>query len=84
MDGSYPPGVEGWMIDKYEGVDPVEPPRTCENCTFYEERTCGYICGLAEAEYSAEELEAMTDEEYMQKFGKQPDGYCYDHEFWED
>lgn len=32
MDGSYPPGVEGWMIDQYEGVDPVEPPRTCENC----------------------------------------------------
>lgn len=65
-------------------IDPWEPPRNCENCMFYEERTCGYICGVLEAEFSSEELEAMSDEEYMQKFGKKPDDYCNDHEFWED
>lgn len=65
-------------------IDPVEPPRNCENCMFYEERTCGYICGVLEAEFSSEELEAMSNEEYMQKFGKKPDDYCNDHEFWED
>ena len=85
MDGSYPPGVSGWMIDDYfDGIDPVEPPRSCENCTYYEERTCGHICGMLEAEHSREELEAMSDEEYMQKFGKDPDDCCEDHEFWED
>lgn len=85
MDGSYPPGVSGWMIDAYfDSIDPEEPPRMCENCTFYEERTCGHICSILEAEYSAEDLEAMSDEEYMEKFGKEPDDFCEDHEFWED
>lgn len=85
FDGSYPPGVSGWMIDAYfDSIDPEEPPRMCENCTFYEERTCGYICSILEAEYSADDLEAMSDEEYMEKFGKEPDDVCEDHEFWED
>ena len=82
FDGAYPPGVEGWMIDQYFGDG--EPDRYCENCMYYEERTCGYICGVMEAEYTAEELEAMSDEEYMAKFGKEPDDYCNEHEFWED
>ena len=79
MDGSYPPGVYGWMLDDLD-----EPPRSCENCMYYEEMTCGYICGVLEAEYTTEELESMSDEEYMAKFGKDPDDYCNDHEFWED
>ena len=86
FDGAYPPGVTGKMIDDF--FDPVEPPRNCENCSFYDLHTCGGICGILEAEYEAEhskeELEAMSDEEYMQKFGKKPDDYCNDHEFWED
>ena len=81
FDGAYPPGVEGWMLDY---LDPAEPPRNCENCMYYEERTCGYICGVKEAEYTAEELDSMSDEEYMGKFGTNPDDYCDDHEFWED
>ena len=81
FEGAYPPGVQGWMIDN---IDPVEPPRNCENCTFYEHSRCGYICGLREAEFTAEQLEKMTDEEYMKTFGRKPDGYCHDHEFWED
>jgi len=64
--------------------DPAEPPRNCENCMFFEERTCGSICGVLEAAYTGEELEAMTDAEYMRKFGKKPDDYCHNHEFWED
>lgn len=83
MDGAYPPGVEGWMVDNYFG-DSEEPPRSCENCMYFEEKTCGYVCGILEAEMSTEELEAMSDEEYMAKLGKQPDDYCDDHEFWED
>ena len=79
--GDYPPGVTGAMIDN---IDPVEIPRRCENCTFYEETTCGFICGLKEAEYTAEQLEKLTDSEYMERFGKKPDDYCHDHEFWED
>ena len=81
FDGSYPPGVTGKMID---GLDPVEPPRFCGNCVFYEEKACGCICGVLEAGYSEKELEAMTDEEYMRNFGKNPEDYCKDHEFWED
>lgn len=83
MDGSYPPGVEGWMLDRYF-FDENEPDRYCENCMYYEERTCGMICGVLEAEYSETALGEMTDEEYMEKFGKQPDDCCPDHEFWED
>lgn len=49
FDGSYPPGADGWMLDDYP--DPAEPPRSCENCMYYEERTCGMICGVLEAEY---------------------------------
>jgi len=82
FDGSYPPGADGWMLDDYP--DPAEPPRSCENCMYYEERTCGMICGVLEAEYSETALGDMTDEEYMEKFGKQPDDYCDEHEFWED
>lgn len=85
FEGAYPPGVEGWMLDQYFGDgDYEEPDRYCENCMYYEEKTCGMICGVLEAEYSTEELEAMSDKEYMEKFGKEPDDYCDDHEFWED
>jgi hypothetical protein len=85
MDGSYPPGVEGWMIDDYFGDGEYEEPdRYCKNCMYYEERTCGMICGVLEAEYSETALGDMSDEEYMAKFGKQPDDCCNDHEFWED
>lgn len=85
MDGSYPPGVEGWMLDQYFGEgDYEEPDRYCENCMYYEERTCGYICSILEAECSDTELGDLTDEEYMERFGKQPDDYCNDHEYWED
>lgn len=82
MDGSYPPGVYGWMLDDF--FDRDEPPETCETCMFYEERTCGYICSIAEAEFTGEELGAMTDNDYMQKFGRSPDDHCYDYERWED
>lgn len=82
FDGSYPPGVTGEMLDAYFGDD--EPDRNCRNCMFYEERTCGYICGILEAECSETALGDMTDEEYMKKFGKEPDDCCVDHEFWED
>lgn len=82
MDGAYPPGVEGWMLDEYFGDN--EPPRSCENCMYFEERTCGMICGVLEAECSDTELGDMSDEEYMKRFGKSPDDYCNDHEFWED
>lgn len=82
FDGAYPPGVTGKMIDEF--YDPVEPPRNCGNCMFYEERTCGYVCSVLEAEYSDTALGKMTDDEYIKKFVKQPDDYCHDHEFWED
>lgn len=78
FEGAYPPGVTGKMCD------PVEPPESCFNCTFYEERTCGYICSLLEAEFTAEELEAMTDEEYMSRFSKEADDHCNDYKRWED
>ena len=61
-----------------------EEPRCCENCMFYEERTCGMICGVLEAEFSETAIGDMSDEEYMKRFCKQPDDYCNDHEFWED
>jgi len=38
MDGSYPPGVSGWMIDDYfEGLD-NEP--CCDNCREYDGDRC--------------------------------------------
>jgi len=83
FDGAYPPGVYGKMLDDYFG-DPAEPPEECIDCTFYEERKCGYICGVLEAEYTAEELDAMTDEEYRQKFCKEPHDGCADFERWEE
>ena len=83
--GNYPPGVTGKMIDEYyDRIDPVEPPMNCGNCTYYEERTCGMICSVLEADCSETALGEMTDKEYMEKFGKQPDDYCEDHKFWED
>lgn len=82
FDGAYPPGVTGKMID--DAFDPVELPENCETCMFYEERTCGYICSILEAEYSETALGEMTDDEYMKKFGKHPDDYCTDFERWED
>ena len=81
MDGAYPPGVDGWMLDDF---DDGRPDGCCENCVYYEERTCGYICSILEAECSDTELGDLTDEEYMERFGKQPDDYCNDHEYWED
>lgn len=81
MEGAYPPGVNGKMIDMLECA---EPPRNCENCMFYEERTCGMVCSVLEAEYSETALGDMTDEEYIEKFVKQPDDYCNDHKLWED
>ena len=69
----YPPGVTGKMIDRLECI---EPPETCENCKFYEERTCGYICSLLEAEYLPKELNAMNDEQYMSLFSKDKDDSC--------
>ena len=65
-------------------LDPAEPPECCETCTFYEERTCVYICSILEAECSDTELGDMSDEEYMKRFGKDPDDYCDDYECWED
>lgn len=81
FDGSYPPGVEGWMLDEMERE---EPPRTCENCMFWEERTCGYICSVLEAGFDDKEIGEMSDEEYMRRFLKDKDDCCKDHEFWED
>lgn len=86
FDGAYPPGVTGKMID--EMLDPVEFPECCMTCTFYEDRTCGNICSLLETAYEnaheAGALDKLTDDEYMQKFGKKPDDYCTDYERWED
>lgn len=82
FDGAYPPGVTGRMIDEY--FDSAEPPEECQYCTFYEERTCGYICSVLEAEYSDTALGDLSDVEYVQKFGKQPDDTCNDFERWED
>ena len=70
------------MIEAF--YDSVEPPRSCGNCRFYEERTCGYICGILEAAWLEEDLDDMEDSEYMQRFGKEKDDCCPDHEFWED
>ena len=81
FEGAYPPGITGEMIDF---IDPVEYPEECATCTYFEERTCGQICSLAEGEYSAEELEAMTDDEYMTNFGKKPDDCCNEYIRWED
>ena len=81
FDGSYPPGVEGWMLDDYERE---EPPENCVDCAYYEERNCGFICSILEAEYTSEELEAMSEEEYAEKFGKDPYDHCNDFERWED
>lgn len=61
-----------------------EPPRSCSNCMFYEERTCGMVCGILESEYSDTAIGDMTDEDYMNAVGKDPDDCCPDHEFWED
>ena len=57
-----------------------EPQRNCENCRFYYDG----ICGILEDECSQAELEVMSDEEYKERFGKEPDDYCDEHEFWED
>ena len=48
------------MVDRYFGDD--EPDRCCENCMYYEERTCGYVCSVLEAECSETELGDMSDE----------------------
>ena len=85
FDGAYPPGVTGDMIDEYfRETDPAEPPEVCQYCTFYEERTCGCICSVLEADYSETALGDMSDDEYMQKFGKKPDDTCDDFERWEE
>lgn len=82
MDGAYPPEFTRREIDA------LEYPEHCETCMFYEERTCGMICSILETEYenSHEDgaLDKLTDDEYMQKFGKDPDDHCNDYEQWED
>ena len=52
----YPAGVTDAMIDKYFGDD----GSCCEKCRYYLSGTCT----KKEDEYSAKELEDMTDEEY--------------------
>lgn len=81
FDGAYPPGVEGWMIDDYfDSIDPAEPPRECENCEYWFNGSCT----MAEADYSAEEIEAMSDDEYTQLVSRDPDDCCEEHRFRED
>lgn len=81
FDGGYPPGVTGRMIDEYfDDVDPAEPPRECSNCEYWFNGSCT----LAEAEYTAEEIEAMSDEEYTKLVSRDPDDCCEDHKWLED
>ena len=86
FEGAYPPGVNGRMIDEYFGD--CEPDRCCDNCRYYEERTCGMICSLAEAawcdEHTVADLDSMSDDEYIKLFVKDKEDTCEDHIFWED
>ena len=79
-EGAYPPGVYGLMLD--DGENEIEP--SCLTCRYYEERTCGQICRLIEDKYSVDELDQMSDCEYMAKLGKSHDDYCDNYEFEED
>ena len=71
----YPAGVTDAMIDKYFGDD----GSCCEKCRYYLSGTCT----KKEDEYSAKELEDMTDEEYEEATHVDSDDYCDDFE-WED
>ena len=66
-----------YLFDLFYEAD--EPPRSCENCEYY----YGGACGIAEAEYSEEELEAMSDDDYKALIERNPDDYCDDHK-WEE
>ena len=73
MDGAYPPGVEGWMLDSYFGEDdPEEPPRCCDNCEYFFNGSCT----VAEADLTQEQIDAMSDEEYTELVSREPDDYC--------
>lgn len=66
-DGAYPPGVTGKMIDELEGDG-----NCCENCCNYFNGTCD----IAERPFTAEQIEAMSDEEYAGLVERDPDDYC--------
>lgn len=84
FDGAYPPGVEGWMIDRYFGEDEDGEYRACENCQHYQECPAGWICGVLEVEYEndhgTEGLKALSCDDYIRLFSKDPDEYCDDWE----
>ena len=66
-----------------ELYDPAEPPECCELCEYYESSKVGYVCGILMAEYSEEELKAMSKGEFMKRFCKDPEDSCDDFSRWE-
>lgn len=77
MEGAYPPGVTGKMIDMLECS---EPERECQNCHYYFHGTCD----IADRGLTAEDIEALTDDEYTELVERDPDDSCIDHEFREE
>lgn len=53
-----------------------EPKDCCETCNYYRFQRCGYVCQTLYDEVEQDELDAMSDDEFMQKFGKEPDDAC--------
>ena len=78
FEGAYPPGVTGKMIDDYFHDRDLD--RCCENCENYFNGTCN----LADRGLSAEEIDAMSDDEYTELVERQPDDSCDDHEWREE
>lgn len=66
------------LYDICFGTDSPDP--CCELCRHY----YGGTCDIAEHPFSAEEIEAMTNEEYLELVEKDPDDCCDDFTIKED
>lgn len=77
FDGAYPPGVTGNEPE----LNDYGQDECCKNCDHYFHGSCT----IAERDYSAEEIEAMSDEEYSALTEKDPDDFCdsWEHEEYE-
>lgn len=77
FDGSYPPGVDDRMLDDYFGEGEYT---ACENCQHYIEGCCGVLETAYENEHGTEKLKALSEDDYLTLFGKEPDDGCEDWE----
>lgn len=70
MDGSYPPGVAGYMLDDYFRDDVEE---SCSTCSHYDGDRCMKLWNNADEDYYVPERD-----------DRDPEDYCEDYEYNEE